>query len=180
MTNKIIAKRYAIALFNTAHNDDLDLLFKDTQYMHSLINDNEDLLKVLKSPLNKSEIKLSIIIELIKELPSAKILNGLFQTLSKNKRLSIIDDVLFAFSEVLLSKRGYQSAKVTTAYKADEDTEKNISKILNSQYGSKINIEFSTNQSLLGGMTVIVGSKMIDLSVRSQVSKFTNNVKGDI
>ena len=42
------------------------------------------------------------------------------------------------------------------------------------------NIEFKTNESLLGGMTVVVGSKMIDLSVRSQVSKFTNNVKGDI
>ena len=62
----------------------------------------------------------------------------------------------------------------------DESTKKNIQELLNQQYGSKLNLEFNINKSLLGGMTVVIGSKMIDLSIANQVSKFTNNVKGDI
>ena len=180
MSNKIIAQRYAIALFSTAKNDDLDSLFSDTKTLLEMINSNDDLMKTLKSPLSKGELKLNIVSSLIKDMASNKILKGLLDTLYKNKRLSILALVLSSFGEVLLSKRGYKSANVTTASDIDDDTKKDISELLNSQYGSKINIEFKTNESLLGGMTVVVGSKMIDLSVRSQVSKFTNNVKGDI
>tara|TARA_B100000767_G_C19572231_1_gene453693 strand:+ start:79 stop:621 length:543 start_codon:yes stop_codon:yes gene_type:complete len=180
MSNKIIAQRYAIALFSTAKNDDLDSLFSDTKTLLEMINTSDDLMKTLKSPLSKGELKLNIVSSLIKDMASNKILKGLLDTLYKNKRLSILALVLSSFGEVLLSKRGYKSANVTTANDIDDDTKKNISDLLNSQYGSKINIEFKTNESLLGGMTVVVGSKMIDLSVRSQVSKFTNNVKGDI
>ena len=79
-----------------------------------------------------------------------------------------------------LKKRGYQKAKVTTAHTIDEQTKKDIQELLHNQYGSKLNLEFQVNKSLLGGMTVIIGSKMIDLSIINQVSKFTNNVKGDI
>ena len=180
MSNKIIAQRYAIALFSTSKNDDLDTLFSDTKTLLEMINTSDDLMKTLKSPLSKGELKLNIVSSLIKDMASNKILKGLLDTLYKNKRLSILALVLSSFGEVLLSKRGYKSANVTTANDIDDDTKKNISDLLNSQYGSKINIEFKTNESLLGGMTVVVGSKMIDLSVRSQVSKFTNNVKGDI
>jgi ATP synthase F1 delta subunit len=180
MSDKIIAQRYAIALFSTAKNDDLDSLFSDTKTLLEMIHSSDDLIQTLKSPLSKGELKLNIVSSLIKDMSSNKILKGLLDTLYKNKRLSILAIVLSSFGEVLLSKRGYKSASVTTASDIDDDTKKNISELLNSQYGSKINIEFKTNESLLGGMTVVVGSKMIDLSVRSQVSKFTNNVKGDI
>ena len=43
--------------------------------------------------------------------------------------------MLSSFGEVLLSKRGYKSANVTTASDIDDDTKKNISELLNSQYG---------------------------------------------
>ena len=180
MSDKIIAQRYAIALFSTAKNDDLDSLFSDTKTLLEMIHSSDYLIQTLKSPLSKGELKLNIVSSLIKDMYSNKILKGLLDTLYKNKRLSILALVLSSFEEVLLSKRGYKSANVTTASDIDDDTKKNILELLNSQYGSKINIEFKTNESLLGGMTVVVGSKMIDLSVRSQVSKFTNNVKGEI
>lgn len=180
MSDKIIAHRYAVALYSNAKNEDLDNLYSDTKELLSLFNNSDDLKKTLKSPLTKNFVKLSITKELTKNFNSAKTIEGLLVTLSNNKRLNLLDAVLHSFGEVLLMKRGYQSAKVTSAFDIDSETKKNISDLLNSQYGSKINIEFNTNQSLLGGMTVIVGSKMVDLSVRNQVLKFTSNVKGDI
>ena len=118
--------------------------------------------------------------KIIQGSPSQKIIGGLINTLKKNKRLNLFAGILQDFQDVLYEKRGYQKAKVTTAHDIDEATKTNIQELLNSQYGSKLNLEFQINKSLLGGMTVVIGSKMIDLSIATQVSKFTNNVKGDI
>jgi len=180
MSNKIASRRYAVALFDTVQNEQLDALLADSQSLSSLIQESQELASVLKSPLTKNEIKSNILLKIIEGVPSEKTLKGLVNTLRKNKRLNLFENILIEFQDVLFEKRGYQKAKVTTAHPINDETKNNIKELLNNQYGSKINLEFQINQALLGGMTVVVGSKMIDLSVLNQVSKFTNNVKGDI
>ena len=180
MTNKIASKRYSTALFDSVKNEELDALLKDAQSLSETMADSQELSSLLKSPLTKNELKSSILLKIIEGLSSEKILSGLVNTLKKNKRLNLFENVLSDFQDVLFEKRGYQKAKVTTAHTIDEQTKKDIQELLHNQYGSKLNLEFQVNKSLLGGMTVIIGSKMIDLSIINQVSKFTNNVKGDI
>ena len=180
MSNKIASKRYAVALFDTVQNEQLDALLADTQSLSGAINESAELDTLLKSPLTKNELKANILMKIVEGLSSQKILGGLINALKKNKRLNLFAGILQDFQDVLFEKRGYQKAKVTTAHVIDESTKKNIQDLLTNQYGSKLNLEFQINKSLLGGMTVVIGSKMIDLSMANQVSKFTNNVKGDI
>ena len=180
MSNKIASKRYAVALFDTVQNEQLDALLADTQSLSGVINESAELDTLLKSPLTKNELKANILMKIVEGLSSQKILGGLINALKKNKRLNLFAGILQDFQDVLFEKRGYQKAKVTTAHVIDESTKKNIQDLLTNQYGSKLNLEFQINKSLLGGMTVVIGSKMIDLSMANQVSKFTNNVKGDI
>ena len=180
MSNKIASKRYAVALFDTVQNEQLDALLVDTQSLSGAINESAELDTLLKSPLTKNELKANILMKIVEGLSSQKILGGLINALKKNKRLNLFAGILQDFQDVLFEKRGYQKAKVTTAHVIDESTKKNIQDLLTNKYGSKLNLEFQINKSLLGGMTVVIGSKMIDLSMANQVSKFTNNVKGDI
>ena len=180
MTNKIASKRYSTALFDSVKNEELDALLKDAQSLSETMVDSQELSSLLKSPLTKNELKSSILLKIIQGLPSEKILSGLVNTLKKNKRLNLFENVLSDFQDVLFEKRGYQKAKVTTSHAINDEVKNSIQDLLHNQYGSKINLEFHVNNSLLGGMTVVIGSKMIDLSILNQVSKFTNNVKGDI
>ena len=180
MSNKIASKRYSVALFDTVKNEELDSLLADCQSLSESLKESQELSSLLKSPLAKNEIKSSILLNVISGLASEKILMGLINTLKKNKRLNLFENILHEFQDVLFEKRGYQKAKVTTSHGIDEQTKNNIQELLHNQYGSKIKLEFQVNKSLLGGMTVVIGSKMIDLSIINQVSKFTNNVKGDI
>ena len=180
MTNKIASKRYSTALFDSVKNEELDALLKDAQSLSETMADSQELSSLLKSPLTKNELKSSILLKIIQGLPSEKILSGLDNTLKKNKRLNLFENVLSDFQDVLFEKRGYQKAKVTTSHAINDEIKNSIQDLLHNQYGSKINLEFHVNNSLLGGMTVVIGSKMIDLSILNQVSKFTNNVKGDI
>ena len=180
MSNKIASKRYAVALFDTVQNEELDTLLADAQALSNVIQDSPELDILLKSPLTKNELKANILSKIVEGSSSQKILNGLINTLKKNKRLNLFAGVLQEFQDVLFEKRGYQKAKVTTSHAINDEIKNSIQDLLHNQYGSKINLEFHVNNSLLGGMTVVIGSKMIDLSILNQVSKFTNNVKGDI
>jgi ATP synthase F1 delta subunit len=180
MSNKIASKRYAVALFDTVQNEQLDALLADAQSLSNAITESVELDTLLKSPLTKNDLKANILLKIIEGFSSQKILGGLIKTLKKNKRLNLFSGILKEFQDVLFEKRGYQKAKVTTAHAIDDATKKNLQDLLHNQYGSKLNLEFKINKSLLGGMTVVIGSKMIDLSIVNQVSKFTNNVKGDI
>ena len=180
MSNKIASKRYAVALFDTVQNEQLDALLEDAQSLSNAIIESVELDTLLKSPLTKNDLKANILLKIIEGLSSQKILGGLINTLKKNKRLNLFSAILKEFQDVLFEKRCYKKAKVTTAHAVDDEKKQNIQDLLHNQYGSKLNLEFQINKSLLGGMTVVIGSKMIDLSIVNQVSKFTNNVKGDI
>ncbi len=180
MSNKIASKRYSVALFDTVKNEELDTLLADVQSISAGLKESQELSTLLKSPLTKNELKSNILLKVVEGISSQKILGGLINTLKKNKRLNLFEDILNEFQDVLFEKRGYQKAKVTTAHVINEETKNNIQDLLYSHYGSKLNLEFQVNKALLGGMTVVIGSKMIDLSIINQVSKFTNNVKGDI
>ena len=180
MSNKIASKRYSVALFDTVKNEELDSLLADCQSLSESLKESQEFSSLLKSPLIKNEIKSSVLLNVISSLSSKKILMCLINTMKKNKRINLFENILHEFQDVLFEKRGYQKAKVTTSHGIDEQTKNNIQELLHNQYGSKIKLEFQVNKSLLGGMTVVIGSKMIDLSIINQVSKFTNNVKGDI
>ena len=56
MSNKIASKRYALALFDTVKNEELDSLMADAQSLSTTIGKSEELASLLKSPLTKNEI----------------------------------------------------------------------------------------------------------------------------
>src|SRR6056300_1799402 len=94
MSNKIASKRYAVALFDTVQNEQLDALLADAQSLHQSIQESPELDTLLKSPLTKNELKASILLKIIEGSPSQKIIGGLVNALKKNKRLNLFAGIL--------------------------------------------------------------------------------------
>ena len=83
MSNKIASKRYAVALFDTVQNEQLDALLVDAQSLSGVISESAELDTLLKSPLTKNELKANILMKIVEGLSSQKILGGLVNTLKK-------------------------------------------------------------------------------------------------
>ena len=94
MSNKIASKRYSVALFDTVKNEELDSLLADVQSLSESLKESQELSSLLKSPLTKNEIKSNILLKVISGLSSEKILVGLINTLKKNKRLNLFENIL--------------------------------------------------------------------------------------
>ena len=105
MSNKIASKRYAVALFDTVKNEELDSLLADAQSLSTTFVESEELASLLKSPLTKNEIKSNVLLKIISGLASERILNGLVTTLKKNKRLNLFEAILNEFQDVLFEKK---------------------------------------------------------------------------
>ena len=146
MSNKIASKRYAVALFDTVQNEQLDALLADAQSLSGVISESAELDTLLKSPLTKNELKANILMKTVEGLPSQKILGGLVNTLKKNKRLNLFSSVLQEFQDVLFEKRGYQKAKVTTAHAIDEATKKKYTRFTAQPIWFEIKFRISNKQ----------------------------------
>ena len=64
------------------------------------------------------------------------------------------------------------SAKALTKAQSDK-----IAKTLKASVGKDVNIKATVDESLIGGLVVKVGSKMIDTSIKSRLNSLQNAMK---
>ena len=79
--------------------------------------------------------------------------------------------MLKAFQDELAARRGDVTAVVTSAQPLTADQAAKIEAALSAKYGAKIRMEQVVDPSLLGGMTVRVGSTMVDSSLSNKLTR---------
>jgi F-type H+-transporting ATPase subunit delta len=78
--------------------------------------------------------------------------------------------VLTRFERMVRLERDRHSAVVETAEPLAADVREAVLKALTDRYGQGLETSFVSNQSLIGGMRVSVGSDVYDGSIRHQLS----------
>jgi F-type H+-transporting ATPase subunit delta len=78
--------------------------------------------------------------------------------------------ILTRFERMVRLERGRHSAVVETAEPLAADVREAVLKALTDRYGQGLETSFVSNQSLIGGMRVSVGSDVYDGSIRHQLS----------
>jgi F-type H+-transporting ATPase subunit delta len=77
----------------------------------------------------------------------------------------------------LAEERGEVTAEVTTAQALSKAQMDKLSKTLKAQVGKAVIIQETVDESIIGGLIVKVGSKMIDTSIKSKLSALQNTMK---
>jgi len=95
-----------------------------------------------------------------------------------NRRLFVLQAMISAYLEALAESRGEVVAEVVSAKSLTKTRLSAIEKAIKAAVGGKVAINHSVDESLIGGLTVKVGSRMVDASVRSQLSKLKLAMKG--
>ena len=79
--------------------------------------------------------------------------------------------------EQLADERGEVTAEVTTAKALTKAQTEKLSKTLKAQVGKTVTIKETVDASIIGGLIVKVGSKMIDTSIASKLNALQNTMK---
>ena len=98
--------------------------------------------------------------------------------LADNRRLGETVAVARAYTALAAAHRGEVTAEVTSAHTLSAAQMKALSAKLKARVGSDVAIQTKVDPSLLGGLTVRIGSQMIDNSIKTRLNTLAAAMKG--
>ena len=174
-----LAGRYAAALFELAEDaKQLDDVAGDLQQLAAMVDGSEDLRRLIQSPVISRDDQINAIGAIIDAAKFTDLTKNFVGVVAANRRLFAIPNMIKAYQAQLAASRGESTAEVVSA-KALSDTQvKAVGDALKKVIGTKVQVEQRVDESLLGGLIVKVGSRMIDSSLKTQLQKMRLAMKG--
>ena len=102
--------------------------------------------------------------------------NGLALMAAK-RRLFVLPQLVALLGEMIAEDKGEVSAEVTSAKPLSKAQSDKLAKTLKARIGRDVKLKATVDESLIGGLVVKVGSKMIDTSIRSRLDSLQNAMK---
>ena len=177
-TSKGIASRYASALFGLANEqDDLPALEQNVGKLESSIAESVDLNRLISSPIYSRGDQQSAITAVAIKLGLSSIMTNTLSLMAAKRRLFVVPAFLTVLSELIADSKNEITADVVSATSLSKSQLEKLAKVLKASFGKDININSTVDKSLIGGMTVKVGSRMIDTTILAKLSSLQNIMK---
>ena len=174
-----VAGRYAAALYDLAQEArSVDVVEKDLTQFSALCSESTDLLRMIKSPVIDSEEQSKALSALLTKVGVHAITLNFFKVLSKNRRLFVAPDIVNAFHALAAKARGEVVAEETSALPLTDTHVADLRKALSAHLGKEIKLVQKVNMSILGGLIVKLGSRMIDSSLKTKLDNLKLALKG--
>ncbi|WP_066222724.1 ATP synthase F1 subunit delta [Formosa haliotis] len=164
------AIRYAKAAISLAKSSNTaEAVNTDMSLIANTIAENKDLSEMLQSPVLKSAVKKSALLEVFNNINPLTV--NVIDTLITNKRLSILEDVAVKFNQLYEELTGTDVATVTTVVPLTGDLEAKVLAKLKELTGKTVEIKNVIDASLIGGFILRVGDLQYDASVANKLNK---------
>lgn len=161
------ARRYAEAIFNIA---------REQNRPEQWLSDLQDVAQALKDPLCAGVLEsLKVPFEtkramLTEAFPSVNplVLNLVYLLVGKG-RLRILHGIVEEYGRLLDAHKGIEHARVITAIPLEEADKRQLAGVLSSISSKQVVLAAEVDPSIIGGMIVHLGDKVIDGSVRGRL-----------
>ena len=174
-----MAGRYAIALFDLAEDAKaLEAVSGDLDNLIAMLDDSGDLSRALSSPVVSRAEQAKVAEGLAAKAEMHDLTKNFLGVLARNRRLAAVRDVGVAFRRLLAHDRGEMSADVTAAHELTATQTQALADKLEGIFRQKMTINTKVDPSILGGLIVQVGSRMMDASLRTKLDKLKVAMKG--
>ena len=174
-----LAGRYAAALFELARETDaLAAAAADLARVRAMLEASADLRRVARSPLVSRADKGAAMAALAERAQLGKIAAGFLGVLARNGRLFALEGAIRAFDALLARHRGEVTAEVVSARPLDDARIAAVREALARASGRRVRVEARVDETLLGGLVVRLGSRMVDASVRARLRALEAAMKG--
>ena len=175
-----VAGRYASALFDLAQDEKaLPATSKALEGLGKTISESVDLRRLLASPVFTSEDQMAAIEALATKGGLTGLALNFVKLLCSNRRLAALPDAITAFQALVADDKGEAVADVTSAEKLSPAQLKDLAAALKTRVGKDVQLITKIDSSLLGGLTVKIGSTLIDDSLKTKLQNLKILMKGN-
>lgn len=173
-----IAERYATAMFELAKEEDaLDALEADTDALDAALKDSADLRDLIQSPVYSREQQAKGITAVAVKAGLSEISRNTLGLMASKRRLFVLPQLLAQLRTMIADEKGEVEAEVTSAQPLSDAQRDKLAETIKARVGKNIKLNTAVDESLIGGLVVKVGSRMIDTSIRSRLAALQNTMK---
>ena len=162
---KLVSQTYGEALFEVAVEEGImDSMMEEVQSVLAIFQENEEYVKLLNHPKIPMEEKISQ-------------LTGLLTTVVEKGRFSEIEEILGFFVEKVREYKKIGTAYVTSAAPLSDGEKAEIEKrLLATTSYESFRVDYQTDESLIGGMVVRIGDRVVDSSIRTKLANMAKDL----
>lgn len=166
-----VAGRYASALFDLAREERaVDAVSAELDRVARLIEESEDLKRLVRSPVFTAEQQVAAIGAVLDRAGIEGLAARFVRLVAQKRRLFALPDMIRAFRALVAESKGIVRAEVRLAEKPSDAVLDEIRSSLRDVARSEIDLDVRIDPSLIGGLVVKMGSRMVDASLRTKLN----------
>ncbi|MCC6887931.1 MAG: F0F1 ATP synthase subunit delta [Hyphomicrobiales bacterium] len=166
-----VAGRYATALFELARDANVvDAVKGDLDAFASMVDSNPDLNRLVRSPVFTSEEQAKALDALLGRAGITGIAANFLKVVAANRRLFSVREMVRNYNALAARHKGEIRAEVTAADKLSAARLAEIKSALSSATGKDVQVDVTVDPSIIGGLIVKLGSRMVDSSLRTKLN----------
>jgi F-type H+-transporting ATPase subunit delta len=173
-----VAGRYATALFELAlETNAIDKVRADLAKFQGLLDQSADLKRLVRSPVFTADVQQKALDAVLKPAGIAGTAANFLRLVVRKRRLFAISDIIRDFNLLAASHKGEVSAQVTVAEALSAARLAEVKAALTEVTGKDVVVDVKVDPSIIGGLVVKLGSRMIDTSLRTKLHALKNAMK---
>ena len=173
-----VSGRYATALFELARDEkSIDAVKADLEKFEAMLADSTDLKRLVRSPVFSAGEQSRALAAVLDKAGISGVAAKFLKVLTANRRLFAVTDVIRAFRALVAKFKGEATADVTVAEKLSDKNLDALKTALKSVTGKDVALNVNVDPSIIGGLVVKLGSRMVDSSLRTKLNSIKNAMK---
>lgn len=174
---KLVSKTYGDALFETGLEDSrIDDLAEEVKAVGDILLMDTELLQLMEHPEISHEGKIDVIEHIFKGRVSDDMV-GFLVVVVKKGRYKELSGIFEYFTARYKEYKRVGIASVVSAVSLSDMWKKRIEEKLLSTTGYvKMEINYRIDESLIGGMVIRMGDKVVDSSIKGKLATLTSNL----
>lgn len=174
-----LAGRYATAVFELAQEQNaVEALETDFAALKTMIRESDDMARLVRSPVFDREDQERGMNAILHRMEAAPLTRRFVLLLAAKRRLFVLLDIIGVFEALVARMRGEVRATVTSARPLADAEVADLKATLKAKLGRDAMLDTHVDPTLLGGLVVKVGSRMIDSSLRTKLNGLRAAMRG--
>ena len=172
------AGRYATALFELANEaGSLDTAEADLTAMSDALASSADLDNLIRNPMYTRSEQGQAMAAICAKMGSSELVKNVIGLMAAKRRLFVLPEMIAGFKALMADHRGEVTAEVTAARPMSDAQTTALVDQIKAATGRAVKLNVTVDESIIGGLVVKVGSRMIDTSIKSKLSRMQNAMK---
>ena len=177
MKHTSISKRYAVALAESVpDNSELEAVAGEIAALTQLFRDHPDIGRFVGNRALHRETRQRFVESILDRLELIPVTRRFMLVLVDRGRIGLLEQISLSLAELVDLRLNRAEALVTTAVPLNDEQKQRLRSRLSELSGKSIRLKEQLDPSILGGVVVQLGTRVIDGSVKSSLSKMREEI----